>query len=224
MKDPIVINDSLKLWPETVLCIRRAAAWLELVTTEGTALIEGTRLEHLLRFLLHGGLEQLKEGMGIEPFGCQVERVTFSQSRRRIREPLTFPDSCPVPSGWLCVEGIDFADYHPTHSLQIIARDRRDWILGFAQDTYRIELDGARAAELLGDFAEGARQVTAWPEERFLRWPGGHRLQADDLEAVNHRRDSWDGMEALKDLRGEAERREFMRRFEQPELGIGFDR
>ena len=219
MSCPVIIGDSLKLWPDTFLSTRLGAGWLELVFTQGTALIEGVHLQHLVRLILHGEVKQLKEDWALEDYGCGIHRVSFGQSRQLPRHPLPFPDSCPVPAGWLCVEGIHFVDYHPAASLQFVAKQRRGFLLGFALCSYQGCCSEARG--ILEDFGEDVQHLSAWDEGRFLKWPPCRRLQAADLETTTHQPDSWDSLEAIRDLRGEAEQAKFMERVEaHREIGI----
>lgn len=227
-KEPLIINESLKLWPETMLSIRRAKDFIELVTREGTVIIEGLHLEHLLRLVLHGQLRQLKDDEAFN-FGCRVDAVAMKHSRLTPRHDLPFPDSCLLPQGWLCMEGEVFADYHPADSLQIIGSQRGRLVLGFALSTYEVRAIDGQTHELRGqmmeEFNKEAYHLTAWSKGGFLAWPPSKRIHVAAINEVPHRPDSWDSIDLMVDLRGEREKKAFVNQLtEHPTSTIGINR
>lgn len=228
MKEPLIINGGLKLWPDCFLSLRRGKDFIELVTTKGTVIIEGLHLEHLIRRFLHGQLRQLKDKEDFG-FGCRVDTVTMKHSRLTPRHDLPFPDSCLLPVGWLCIEGEAFADYHPTGSLQIIGPQRDRFVLGFALNTYEVRpIDGEAdelSKQLMEDFSKDAHHLTAWSQGGFLAWPPSKRLHVAAIHEVPHRPDSWDSMDLMVDLRGKPEQQAFLKRLPEPATpAIGMDR
>lgn len=218
--EPIIINETLKLWPNCFLSVRRGLDFIELVSSEGTVIVEGFHLEHLLRLILHGSLRKLSSNQRLCLGGC-VEAVSLAHYRRAVQNHrLSFPDSCPLPAGWLCVEAEGFGDYHPVESLQIIGINANRYVLGFAQASYEVvprdgEGDQLRMF-LMEDFGVNVGHLSAWDVEGFLKWPPSKRLHVAAIEEVPHRPDSWDGMTTIVDRRGELEQRSFIKRLPEP--------
>lgn len=218
-KEPLIINGGLKVWPECFLSVRRGADFIELVSSEGTVVIEGQHLEHLLRQMLHGQIHQLKDNEDWG-FGCRVDAVSMKHSRLAVGQELPFPDSCLLPKGWLCIEQETFADYHPADSLQIIGQQRGRFFLGFALTTYEaIPIDGEAdelRTQLMEVFYKEVRHLTAWVEGGFLAWPPSQRLHMAAIKEVPHRPDSWDSIDLIRDLRSEPEQQAFIKRLFKP--------
>jgi hypothetical protein len=95
------------------------------------------------------------------------------------------------------------------------------FLLGFAHASFMaVEIEGEADTlrrALMEEFGGECRQITAWTPDTYLPWPTSRRLQVSDLEVTPHRPESWDGLDAIRDLRDRPEQRAFMARLPEPD-------
>ena len=236
MTNKTINTPAFSIFENALIFIQATCGGVEFVSIKGSLSLVCARPKMLLRDILHEVFSDFTPNQlyGKIPFQYEISDTLFKKARNRPEFGDIIPDSACIKDGWILIESVSFAAYHPFHSLQLVWRKNETVFIMFASVNYELHAINTTQAKLvLNSFRNAINRqglhLSTFAPSSFVSWFPVNRLYAREIKEMSTEPTNFESSDDRIDLRNEVEHAAFKKKLHahsgptQRVASIGFD-